>query len=247
MTSWRWSSRELGAWRIVRISCAAIPLAMLGANGCTSDTRTPSPIARESFLDALANAYCEVGARCCAPEAFNANDACVDDFKALYSGADALIKLDEPSVSYDAGAAGRCIAAIQGLRGICYIRSTESSAVRSECASVFKGLPDAGERCTPLAGSFPLSQCADAGSVCDTTTRMCVKLPVAGEPCTQHCASDSYCDSLVCRPIRSANQPCPTPLACDSYTCSSFVCTGEAAESGIGIATLLPTACLRSP
>jgi hypothetical protein len=231
------------SWRSIAPTLVSLLLVAAVTPSCTGDTRVPTPIARASFLDELATALCEVAEPCCAPEGFKPNATCATDLKAIYQGKSARVTLDDPSVAYDASAAGSCISAIQGLRGLCYVRASEASAVAQACTKVFTTLADPGDACTPIGGPFVLSQCVASDTECDVATRTCVKLPTVGEPCTHHCADGAYCDTSVCKSVGIAREPCSTPLSCASFTCSSFACAGPDAEAGTRISSTLPTAC----
>jgi hypothetical protein len=80
----------------------------------------------------------------------------------------------------------------------------------------------------PCFAGMTIASCP-ADAVCDAGgSGVCVPAPAVNEPCFAgtRCAAGQFCDpNAVCRPQKTAGEPCASLLECHSLECTNNVCT----------------------
>lgn len=184
-------AKRVLAWFGLLAACASF-------GGCGKTGDDTSPIEQSELPEAYANLLCESLGSCCKASSLTFDpQQCRDGEAATLR--DFLTGIDPKNVSYDAQAAGDCLAGIAG-----HIKcGRPDGANESEiCNKVFQGKLKPGAGCKtstecerPSGGGF-----AFCDSVSDSTVMICAQQPSAasvhgkaGQACSDSCSGNSTC------------------------------------------------------
>ncbi|MEE2904444.1 MAG: LamG-like jellyroll fold domain-containing protein [Myxococcota bacterium] len=207
--------------------------------------------------ECVSDAYCPVGAQfgtcaACTPRTLDgadcSNTACRDGSRCLTVGTSELCISFRADVGQSCGtvATGLCRGRLQCV-GSTTRSCREPAALGQTCDDQQVNAPACNiylsevcdnSRCVAANWVTVGDSCVgpnecDVNSTCNTNTRVCDALPVAGQPCLQgRCSPDHYCDSSqICRadvPVGSActaTSECQPSKYCVNNVCQDFVWT----------------------
>jgi len=208
------------------VLAVALGLAAVASAGCSGDDEGGGPIPLESYCTRYASVTCDAAARCdclggipvelC--RTFQRSE-CADDVEAPVRAG---------RRSFDAAAAGDCLAAIGRIIGDC---SLDGDDWPGPCDRMFVGLVAAGGDCTDDL---------DCRAGLECWSDLCTALPREGTACLDgsYCATDHFCGGGgLCHAVRRAGGACPEggeacadDLYCDTRTdvCAPYVASGGA-------------------
>ena len=133
---------------------------------------------------------------------------------------DYMTSIANNRITYDGGAAGACIDAIDALS--CSDFGSKNIDGSTNCKAFVIPLVDAGGGC---AQSY---ECKSNNCVGATTQPLkdgaCVELPGSGQKCTFDCATGLFCDfsmSSTCQPTRANGGTCSSGSNCTSGFCNN--------------------------
>lgn len=207
-----------------RLAAALLCFPAAATAGCGGDDDA-GPVPLEQYCDRYAEIACEFAQRCdCLAGA--TVDAC-----RLFVDAECAGEVEEPvnagRRSYDAEAAGNCLAGLRSMLRDCSLADPEWP---EECDRVLAGTLPAGRSCAADDDCLPGLECH---------SRACTDLPDAGQAClaAAYCAEGLYCgDDEVCHlpqgvggPCPEGNEACGDDLYCDlrTSTCAAPLPQGE--------------------
>ncbi|NMC72616.1 MAG: hypothetical protein GYA57_21520 [Myxococcales bacterium] len=192
--------------------------------GCSDDGAAPVPF--EQYCERYAGIACEFAQRCdCLAGAtvemcrLFVDGECADEVEA---------PVNAGRRSYDAEAAGGCLAGLQSLLRDCTLAEPQWP---EDCDRMLVGTLAAGRSCESDADCVPGLECH---------ARACTDMPDAGQACLAgaDCAEGLYCgDDEVCHapqgvggPCPEGNEACADDLYCDLRTslCAAPLARGEA-------------------
>ena len=216
-------------------------LALLGA--CSGKTTSAAPVALADLPSAYAHAVCDSIKGCCDDANFKYDDAsCV-------TAAQKEIQ-DELSAfagTYDANAAGDCVAAVRENAASCTARKSSDDS----CGRVFSGTKQLGEACNTHISDCALSSagtvsCESWFNATSAGGTQCVLYRTAqtGDPCSSTSTTGNpppstqgdcflstspfFCDpaSSTCQPRRAQGTACDSALECASgLLCVNKLCS----------------------
>jgi hypothetical protein len=185
----------MGDWAKLAVTAGVCGLFGLFATACSSsDSGGGPPVPLDQFPQQYATAYCDSIAPCC-KTAEIPYDALTCKSTATNSFTQIVEQASGPNTTYDAVAAGNCLAALKATLQSC--KSLASAFQGSACQGIFKGTLPNGAMCTSSAdcvsGYCSISGVSSTGSdieVCADPSLRSVNLPPhgkAGDACGGDC------------------------------------------------------------
>jgi len=246
-------------WFVLAGLGAASSLLVVGCSGSTSGGGTnAAPVPVDQFVSRYVSAVCDNIGGCCqqAGLAYDAQGCTTLGTNEVSSEFDP----NQPGVTYDANAAGACIAALKKAASTCSGFDVETATA---CKGIFKGSLQAGETCTSsVQCAAPSNGDAHCDVPLDAPSGTCVvntrgkSGDACGATCTEHqdgssdCSGSSsssgtaicytndglYCDQ-TCKPVIALGQPCEIDGCALGAYCATGVCTayptaGQACADG---------------
>ena len=189
---------------------ASMLAALVLTVGC--DSEGAAPVGVDSYCGEYARIACDFARRCdCLMGATEAmcrtvmESQCTDDV---------VTPVRERRRSYDADAAGGCLAGLRGILADCSLNDVDYPTA---CDRMLTGTTAAGGSCAEDEDCLPVLECYDGA---------CIAPPGAGEPCIDgtYCPGDLFCAAGErCAVARGSGQPCPEgdPACADGLYCDS--------------------------
>jgi len=198
--------RRKGGWSMHDVHLARVALMVVVLVGCDGGGQS-TPIAIGDFETAYVEAYCAKLVRC---GVWEDEQTCLDvDFGHARSSYTvipaATAAVDAGKATYDANAAGDCVAAFASS-GCDYASDHDADA----CAKAFVGLAAIGAACAndQECSSGSCSIAYSGPSRCPSG--VCVAPPTIGNSCSTgtYCGPNAYCDGTTCRARGQAGDRC---------------------------------------
>ncbi|MBI5502214.1 MAG: hypothetical protein HY907_18365 [Deltaproteobacteria bacterium] len=208
--------------RLGRVVPVLAALVLAGACGDAGS----APVGLESYCASYARIACDFGRRCDCLMGFT-EEMCRSVMAAECTN-DVVTPVNEGRRSYDADAAGDCLAGLRTILADCNLDDVDYPMA---CETMLSGTTRAGGSCDEDGDCLPVLECYD---------NACIAAPVAGEPCVDgtYCPGDLFCaDDERCAVLRGPGQPCPEGdgacadgLYCDNRTATCSPYGGVGAE-----------------
>lgn len=217
------------------MTLAMLGFSGLGLLGACSGKTTAVPVARADFPSEYAKALCESIQTCC-DSGKRAYDqiACEASEKKSIEQA-----MPDASISYDANAAGQCLATLRSVVSSC---ADAPAALKEPCQHIFSGTKKPGESC---ANQFDCAAPSDGTSICNgdgAPGSQCIVvrsspqkgdaclgggIPVSANATFSDCSADDgafYCDlkTSTCQPRPAIGDACDVDSVCGKGN----ACTG---------------------
>jgi hypothetical protein len=231
-----------GAPRVANARRPWLSVALIGAflggagvllnAGCGGKIALPSiPVA--GFAHALAVAYCEEIAGCCATNGIPTPGAdCVANAEAAYAASYPLAPGYWRSGNYDGTVAYRCVEALRARLRLCTWRghAQDDDRYPEVCANVYAGTQPIGAMCNDVAECAP----SPSGNVICPGRCLEVVTRGLGEPCAEpnrvaRCGAGNFCRFVsategTCDRLRANGETCVNRFECTSGRCLDGAC-----------------------
>ncbi|GAC1570274.1 MAG: hypothetical protein NVS3B20_01820 [Polyangiales bacterium] len=247
------------------IASSALLLACSSGNSVVGTPGSGPPVALNNYCQSVTDVYCPKVTQCCSAAGFTGTTDATCRTAVGQACAAEIATNQKRGFTYDATAAGNCIASFPQLLDGCAEKTDAASKVASEvCKNIWKGNTAPGGACTTnnecaapagRTGYCILGASSTGGGLCTLRPRLGEACSTTGDSMTAisvceeglHCTKVSArANSYVCTTPAAKGEPCDFSSCTEGLNCdrSSHVCVDPIAIGGscTGFLTCVPNA-----